>query len=438
MDYQQTLDYLFGQLPMYQRIGAAAYKADLNTTIELCKHLGNPEQTFPSIHVAGTNGKGSVSHTIASILQEQGLKTGLATSPHLKDFRERVKINGSMIPRDVVSGFVAEHRSYFDTIKPSFFEMTMGLSFDWFARQKVDVAVIETGMGGRLDSSNVVRPVLTIITNIGLDHMQFLGSTPREIAVEKSGIIKQGIPLVIGRRQTEIHDIFESAAVKCQSPLFVASDHFKVTGDHFKVTGSAVQVENGLELRAMEVEHQGVKHQYLTDLMGDYQAENILTVLQAMKTLRLPDGKKVSENAVREGLRKVIANTGLAGRWQQLMTNPRVICDSGHNTDGIRRILAQLQSLPHDQLRIVFGMVEDKERKEILKMLPRNAVYYFCRPSVMRGLEANKLAMDASLFGLNGNTYDSVQDALTSAREDASPNDLIYVGGSTFVVSEVV
>ena len=431
MDYQQTLDYLFDQLPMYQRIGAAAYKADLNTTIEFCKYLGNPEQAFPSIHVAGTNGKGSVSHMIASILQEQGLKTGLATSPHLKDFRERIKINGSMIPRDAVSGFVAAHRPCFDRLNPSFFEMTMGLSFDWFARQKVDIAVIETGMGGRLDSSNVVRPVLTIITNIGLDHMQFLGSTPRDIAVEKAGIIKQGIPLVIGRRQTEIHDIFESAAAKWGVPLFVAPDHFKITG-------SAVQVGKGLELRAMEVEHLGVKHQYLTDLMGDYQAENMLTVLQAMKVLTLPDGSKVSENAVRKGLRKVIANTGLAGRWQQLMTNPTVICDSGHNMDGIGRIVTQLRSLPHNQLRIVFGMVEDKERKEILRMLPPDAVYYFCKPSVMRGLDAKKLALDASFFGLRGKTYDTVQEALISARKDSFPGDLIFVGGSTFVVSEVV
>ena len=431
MDYQQTLDYLFGQLPMYQRIGAAAYKADLKTTIELCRYLGNPEQAFPSIHVAGTNGKGSVSHMIASILQEHGLKTGLATSPHLKDFRERVRINGSMIPEDAVSDFVAAHRGYFATLKPSFFEMTMGLSFDWFARQEVDVAVIETGMGGRLDSSNVVRPLLTIITNIGLDHMQFLGSTPRDIAVEKAGIIKQGIPLVIGRRQKELNDIFESATAKWQSPLFVASDNFSAIQ-----TGT--QVEKGRELRVVEVEHQGSRHHYLTDLMGDYQAENMLTVLQAMKVLTLPDGRKVSESAVREGLREVIANTGMAGRWQQLMTNPTVICDSGHNVDGIRRIVTQLESLPHDQLRIVFGMVEDKERKEILKLLPPDAVYYFCKPSVMRGLDAKKLAMDASFFGLRGKTYDTVQEALISARKDSSPGDLIFVGGSTFVVSEVV
>ena len=431
MDYRQTLDYLFEQLPMYQRIGAAAYKADLQTTIELCRHLGNPEQAFPSIHVAGTNGKGSVSHMIASILQEQGLKTGLATSPHLKDFRERIRINGSMIPETAVSSFVAEHRSFFDTLKPSFFEMTMGLSFDWFARQKVDVAVIETGMGGRLDSSNVVRPLLTIITNIGLDHMQFLGKTTREIAIEKAGIIKQGIPLVIGRRQTELHDIFESAAARLNAPLFVAPDQYSVLN-------SDVQNTDGRALRMVDVKHKGAVQSYQIDLMGDYQVENLLTALQAMETLTLPDGTTVSPDAVLRGLGNVTANTGIAGRWQQLMTNPVVICDSGHNTDGIRRILAQLQSIPHEQLRIVFGMVEDKERMEILNLLPRNAVYYFCKPSVIRGLDANKLAKDASLSGLHGNVYDSVQEALKSAKENASPNDLIFVGGSTFVVSEVV
>ncbi len=431
MDYRRTLDYLFEQLPMYQRIGAAAYKADLKTTIELCRHLGNPEQDFPSIHVAGTNGKGSVSHMIASILQEQGLKTGLTTSPHLKDFRERIRINGSMIPENAVSSFVAEHRDFFETLKPSFFEMTMGLCFDWFSRQKVDVAVVETGMGGRLDSSNVVRPLLTIITNIGLDHMQFLGSTSRDIAFEKAGVIKPGIPLVIGRRQQELHDIFETAAARVQAELFVAPDHFSALN-------AVVQKNGGREMKGVEVEHQGAVKYYQTDLMGDYQVENLLTVLQAMKILTLPGGNKVSPDAVHKGLRNVTENTGIAGRWQQLMTNPLVICDSGHNTDGIRQILAQLQSIPHEQLRIVFGMVEDKERKEILDLLPRNAVYYFCKPGVIRGLDANKLAMDASLSGLHGNVYDSVQDALNAAKKNASRNDLIFVGGSTFMVSEVL
>ncbi|MFP4690644.1 MAG: bifunctional folylpolyglutamate synthase/dihydrofolate synthase [Bacteroidales bacterium] len=431
MDYQQTLDYLFGQLPMFQRIGAAAYKADLSTTIELCRYLDNPERVFPSIHVAGTNGKGSVSHMIASVLQEQGLKTGLTTSPHLKDFRERIRVNGAMIPKDAVSDFVAAHRSYFDSLKPSFFEMTMGMAFDWFARQKVDIAVVETGMGGRLDSSNVVCPLLTIITNIGLDHMQFLGNTPRDIAVEKAGIIKQGVPLVVGRRQPELHDIFESAAAKRQAPLFVAPDHFEVIH-------TGIKVEKGRALKEVKVRHQGAGHLYLTDLMGDYQIENLLTVLQAMKTLTLAGGRKVPASAVRDGLRNVVANTGIAGRWQQLTDKPKVICDSGHNADGIRQILEQLQSEPHDQLRVVFGMVEDKERKEILKMLPRSAVYYFCKPNVIRGLDAKELAMDASSSGLHGNVYPSVQDALASAKEDASPYDLIFVGGSTFVVSEVV
>ncbi len=431
MDYRETLDYLFSQLPMYQRIGPAAYKADLNNTIALSHRLGQPEKNFRSIHIAGTNGKGSVAHMMASVLQEAGYKTGLATSPHLKDFRERIKINGKLIPEDEVTRFVNGHRSFFSRLQPSFFEMAMAMTFHWFAEQKTDIAVIETGMGGRLDSSNIILPELSVITNIGMDHVQFLGPELTDIAREKAGIIKQGIPVVIGQRQAAVQHVFEGAAAKQKTDLTFASDHFSVHG-------SRTVVVNGRPRLVAQVTHQGKACEYSTDLTGHYQLHNLVTVLGAFCVLNRAGRMKVPHDAIKAGLQNVMENTGLLGRWQQIGRRPDIICDAGHNAEGIGMVFDQLAGIPHHTMRVVFGMVDDKERASIIALLPKQAVYYFCRPPVPRGLDARRLASDAGFSGLRGKAFDTVKEALAAAKKDASPNDLIFVGGSTFVVAEVV
>jgi dihydrofolate synthase / folylpolyglutamate synthase len=405
MSYAETLKWLYVQLPMYQRIGGAHYKIDLDKTIQLCAYLGNPENRFPSIHVAGTNGKGSTSHMLASILQEAGFKVGLYTSPHLKDFRERIKINGKMIPEPEVVDFVRKHKRKFEELELSFFEMTAGMAFTYFAESKVDIAIIETGMGGRLDSTNVVTPLVSIITNIGYDHMQFLGDNLEKIAGEKAGIIKHGVPVVISETQQEVEHVFIDAAFKNESPIFFADQ---------------------LGWDFME-----------SDLTGVYQLKNQKGVLQAIRILQDQDWV-INERDISEGLLHVVANTGLFGRWQKLNDKPRAYCDCAHNLNGLLVILDHLSTFNFEKLHIVLGVVNDKELDKILPIFPPEASYYFCRPDIPRGLDERELASVANKHGLKGNSYPSVQEAYQAALKNASPKDLVFVGGSTFVVAEVV
>ncbi len=429
--YYQTLDYLFSQLPMYQRIGPAAYKANLDNTIELCRYLGNPEKKIKSIHVAGTNGKGSVAHMLASIFQEAGYKTGLATSPHLKDFRERIRVNGHLIPEHDVVDFVDNHKAFFEKLSPSFFEMAMALTFDFFARQNLDMAIIETGLGGRLDSSNVIEPELSVITNIALDHTNLLGNSLKDIAKEKAGIIKKNTPVVIGRTQKEVRQVFENVAKKQAAPLFYADNMFELAEVH--------QLnEEGSGILHVALKHEQKKINIRLGLSGMYQAENVMCVVASLEVLKKHKGIMLPESAVIRGLRRVVENTGMQGRWQYIGREPAIICDVAHNHDGIKQVVGQIRSTPHDNLHMVFGMVDDKERPSVLKALPVNAQYYFCRPSVPRGLDTAVLLRDAEGCGLRGNAYESVAAALDAAKQDAAKNDLIFVGGSTFVVAEVI
>ncbi|REE80039.1 dihydrofolate synthase/folylpolyglutamate synthase [Lutibacter oceani] len=405
MNYNSTLNWMFSQLPMYQRQGATALKKDLTNSLALSKHLNFPEKKFKTIHVAGTNGKGSTSHMIASVLQEAGYKVGLYTSPHLKDFRERIKINGKVIKKIEVINFIKKNNLFLSENKLSFFEMTVGLAFDCFAKQQVDIAVIEVGLGGRLDSTNIITPEVSVITNIGLDHTQFLGETLPEIAFEKGGIIKENIPVVIGEYQEETFPVFEKIAKEKKSPLLLASKN--------------------------------IKENYLSDLKGSYQVNNIKTVVETVKVLK-SKGFNISKEHVINGLHHVVKNTGLLGRWQQLNQQPKVICDTGHNKEGLTYVLNQLQNEEFNKLHFVFGVVNDKELKEILPMFPKNAVYYFCKPNIPRGLDALELQQKCLSFGLTGVTYSSVQEAYKTALKEALSNDLIFIGGSTFVVAEVV
>ena len=404
MTYTETTQWMFSRLPMYQQQGASAYKADLSNTILLAKHLGNPENKLKTIHVAGTNGKGSVSSMLASILQEAGYKVGLYTSPHLKDFRERIKINGINISEEAVCSFIAQNKQFFEAQQLSFFEMTVGLAFDYFANEEIDIAVIETGMGGRLDSTNIITPLVSVITNIGLDHTQFLGNTVEKIAFEKAGIIKPGIPVVIGEYTPESKPVFIQKATECKSDIVFASD---------------AETES-----------------YASDLLGDYQEQNKKTVLSTVRVLQ--QHFNIREHDIKNGFAHVITNTGLQGRWQQIHANPTAICDTAHNSHGLKIVLAQLKKQQYKTLRIVFGVVNDKDLTEVLPLLPKEAVYYFCRPNVPRGLDAQILQQHASHYQLNGNTYNSVSEAYHAALKNADKNDLIYIGGSTFVVAEIL
>lgn len=430
MNYTETLDWLFSRLPMFQRIGQAAYKADLNTTIQLLDILGKPQEKFKAIHIAGTNGKGSVSHLIASILQEAGYKVGLYTSPHLKDFRERIKINGEMISEEEVLGFVEKYGSSFEKIHPSFFEMTVGMAYDHFASKQVDFAVLETGMGGRLDSTNVCSPVVTTITNIGHDHMQFLGNTLEKIAAEKAGIIKQGVPIVIGKRQLETSSVFEKAAAEKKAPISFAEDHIefrRLQSENIRFQPFDAWVDNQLYFENL-----------ISPLPGFYQGENLATALQTILVLEKSAIIRIEKKEIQEGIEAVISNTGFYGRWQVLSTNPLIICDTGHNPEGIIRVVEQIKQTYFDTLRFVFGMVGDKNPESILGLLPKNAVYYFCKPDIPRGMEMDVLLEHAQNFGLEGKTYSSVRQAYNAAVNDAGTNDLVFVGGSTFVVAEVI
>ncbi|MGZ4116252.1 MAG: bifunctional folylpolyglutamate synthase/dihydrofolate synthase [Bacteroidia bacterium] len=431
MNYQQTLDYMYTQLPMFQRIGSAAYKANLDNTIAICNLLGNPENKFKSIHVAGTNGKGSVSHILASVLQSAGLKVGLYTSPHLKDFRERIKINGELIPQQIVVDFIEKYKTDFENIKPSFFEMTVGLAFDYFADQKVDIAVIEVGLGGRLDSTNVIKPLVSVITNISFDHTALLGNTLEKIAGEKAGIIKPGVPVVIGESQPEPKSVFIQKAKEKNTFIVFADELFKAKNIFHENNGKLVLV--------MDIEKDGVlAYKNLeSELVGLYQQKNIPTVLCALEIIS-KNGFQLSEKIIRDGIKKVISQTGLLGRWQILSEQPLVIADTGHNEAGIKEVLRQLKETPHEHLHFVLGMVNDKDISTVLSLLPKDASYYFCKANIPRALEGAELARQAEVFALNGNIYDDVPTAVSAAKAAAKKDDLVFIGGSTFTVADAL
>jgi dihydrofolate synthase/folylpolyglutamate synthase len=430
MDYQQTLDYLYTQLPVFTRVGASAYKEDLTNTIALLNILDNPEHKFKSVHVGGTNGKGSTSHMLAAILQVAGYKTGLYTSPHLKDFRERIRINGAMISEQTVVDFVADHKSDFERIQPSFFEMTVALAFDVFAKERVDIGIVEVGLGGRLDSTNVINPLLSVITNIGWDHMNLLGDTLPKIAAEKAGIIKPSTPVIIGEYQPEVADVFINKARQQNAELSFASD----VKSEVKILNTKEHLEF-LEINAPQSSLHALQIQL--DLPGTYQLNNARTVLTAVDELR-KQGFNITNEHIVTALKQVKILTGLHGRWEVLNSNPLTICDTGHNPEGITEVLKNIASVDYDHLHFVIGMVNDKDISKVLSMLPKDATYYFCRPDIPRGLEAESIKEKAASFGLHGDAYGSVKEALTAAQNKATDKDLVFVGGSTFVVAEVV
>jgi dihydrofolate synthase/folylpolyglutamate synthase len=428
MNYSDTLDWMFNKLPMYQRIGAAAYKADLNNTIQLLNLLDNPQNNFKSVHVAGTNGKGSTSHMLASVFQEAGYKTGLYTSPHLRDFRERIRINGEMIPEENVVQFIDNYKEKFEAMELSFFEMTVGMAFDYFSKEKIDIAIVEVGMGGRLDSTNLITPELSIITNIDFDHMKFLGDTRAKIAYEKAGIIKPNIPVVIGETHPETQQVFIDKAKECNSPIFFADQIFDCDKIHIESDTEQqydVWKNSELYMEALEI-----------PLMGNYQQKNLTTVMCALDLLR--DKFNLSEDHIRDGIAKVIRNTHLMGRWQILCKDPLTIADTGHNVAGITEVVRQLAEMSYGKLHFVLGMVNDKDIESVLQLLPRGAEYYFCKADIPRGLDANILAQKAFDMGLRGQVFESVNHAYRSAVNNAHFGDVVFIGGSNFTVAEVV
>jgi len=431
MTYQETIEFLFGQLPMYQRVGAAAYKADLSNTTKICGRINNPQNKLRFVHVAGTNGKGSVAHFIASILQEAGYATGLYTSPHLSDFRERIRVNGNMIPEEDVVGFVGRNQGLLSDIKPSFFEYTFAIALDHFREKGADIVVLETGMGGRLDSTNVVIPEVSVITNIGLDHTQFLGNTIGSIAMEKAGIIKEGIPVVICETRETTQNIFTDVARAKNSEILFADQRY-ITGNTESISGSQPMLK--IPVSDLKCEDTTI---LLSGLPGTYQALNIPGVLQVIDILN-GKGYRINDHHILNGTRDVITNTGIRGRWELLSENPGVICDIGHNMDGIREVIANLEKMDYNRLHFVYGTVNDKEVDKILKILPPDAEYYFCKPDIPRGYDLSLLAKDAEKAGLSGETFTSVRGAVLMAEQNAADNDLIFIGGSTFVVAEVL
>lgn len=429
MNYQETIDFLFSSLPMYQRTGKAAYKANLDNTIALDTVLGHPHLRFKSIHVAGTNGKGSVSHMLASIFREAGYTTGLYTSPHMVDFRERIRVNGEMIGEAQVVGFVGRIKDEIDRIQPSFFEMTVAMAFDHFAREKVDIAIIETGMGGRLDSTNIITPVVSLITNISMDHAEFLGDTEVLIAREKGGIIKEGVPVIVGKNSDEVRDVFTEMAREKGSGI-IFSDRIR---NFLFQTFTASQTSH-FHFKNHET---GESEIILTDLTGTYQSENINVVLTTIGLLR-EAGWDLSEDAVVNGFAHVKRNTALRGRWEILGANPRIIADTAHNESGVRAVMTQLKQVPFKRLHIVWGMVGDKPVDAIIQHLPQEAVYYFTQPSIPRALPVEGLVQRAGAAGLKGESYPTVAEAFAAAGKAAGQDDTIYIGGSTFVVGDLL
>ncbi|MFN8241254.1 MAG: folylpolyglutamate synthase/dihydrofolate synthase family protein [Bacteroidales bacterium] len=429
MNYSETIEYLYSQLPVYHRIGKAAYKANLDNTIALDNHFGNPHQSFRSIHVAGTNGKGSVSHMLASVLQEAGYKTGLYTSPHLRDYRERIRVNGAMIAEEEVVRFVEENRLILEKIKPSFFEMSVAMAFNYFRKEKIDIAVIETGLGGRLDSTNIINPLVSVITNIGFDHMELLGDTLQKIAMEKAGIIKKGVPVIIGERSEETAPVFMRAAADSGSELVFADSEFSfswVERDPASASSSFRLTKCSNDFHADGI----------TPLSGEYQSKNIVTVVSVLEKLHYT--LDFGWDSILAGIRNTVINTGLTGRWQVLGSNPLVICDTGHNSHGLRYVMKQLGSISRGKLHMVVGFVNDKDLDSVFPLFPRDALYYFTRASVPRAMDQDLLKERAGKAGLNGKSFRDVTSAVHAAREAANPSDVIFIGGSTFVVAEVV
>ncbi len=427
--YKDTLCFLFEQLPMFQRIGPAAFKKDLTNTLALMEALGEPHRKYPCIHIAGTNGKGSVAHMLAAIGSAHGLKTGLYISPHYKDFRERIKVDGQYVSREYVVEFTDRYRHLFDTIKPSFFEITVAMAFDYFAREKVDLAVIETGLGGRLDSTNVITPVLSVITNISYDHQQFLGDTLPLIAGEKAGIIKQGIPVVIGETQEESAPVFRVKAGQMAAPIEFADAHFRLVWRNEDENFTVYDVFRDGKLYLPDLK---------TDLHGPYQQKNLATVLESVEALKKTSALQVRQDRLRHALAHVRELSGFMGRWQMIGRSPDILVDSAHNEGGLRPVMERLAALPYRRLHIVFGMVNDKAPDAVLGLLPKNACYYFARADIPRGLDAKTLKDHAGRSGLKGRAYSSVRNALKAAKRAAGPEDLVFVGGSIFVVAEVV
>ena len=428
MNYTETLNYLFSKLPMFHRIGAAAYKNNLDNSIALDKILHQPHKTFKSIHIAGTNGKGSTSNMLAAVLQKQGYKTGLFTSPHLKDFRERIRVNGKMISKKYVSDFVQQYLKEFDIMQPSFFEWTVALAFDYFRHCNVEVVVIETGLGGRLDSTNIIRPELSVITNIGWDHVNLLGDTLEKIAAEKAGIIKENIPVLIGETTVQTKKVFLKKAEENASPIYFVSNNCKV---QLKKKFLEYLVFDA-ELKSGEV-YRNLK----LSLAGDYQLKNIATVLSAIEILK-DSGFSIEKKNVIKALLNVRQLTGFTGRWQVLGTKPLIIADTGHNVDGIKTVIRQICKISFKKLHIVIGMVSDKDIMPVLKLLPKHAICYFCNAKIPRAMPAKELRSKAIEVGLQGEYYTSVKRALLSAKKAATAQDLIFVGGSTFTVAEVL
>jgi dihydrofolate synthase/folylpolyglutamate synthase len=427
MDYAQTLQYLYHRLPMFHRIGKAAYKADLDNTLALCAHLGNPERQFKSVHVAGTNGKGSSSHLLAAALQSAGYRTGLYTSPHLKSFTERIRIDGREIEEAAVVDFVAGHQDAIEAIQPSFFEMTVGMAFDYFARQRVDIAVIEVGLGGRLDSTNVITPLVSLITNISYDHQDILGDTLPQIASEKAGIIKPDVPAVIGERQDELAPVFREKARQAGAPIYFAADWYRVVDKGIGGMRRLVDVWEGETLFLPDLSCQ---------LLGEYQLKNIPGVLQALQLLGAA-GFPVRTEHIRTAFAAVTDLTGLKGRWQVLGQNPLTICDTGHNEGGVRELVQQLAHQQYRKLHFVFGTVKDKDLSLVFPLLPREAQYYFCQADIPRAYPAAELREAAQGYGLRGTAVANVNAAIREARRQAGPDDLIFIAGSTFIVAEI-
>lgn len=416
--YKEAIDYLYSSLPVFQRVGAAAYKGDLKNTLALCQALGNPERKFKSVHIAGTNGKGSSSHMLAAVLQSAGYKTGLYTSPHLKEFTERIKIDGSEVSREFVIDFVNRMKPVLEKIKPSFFETTVAMAFDYFVREKVDVAVIEVGLGGRLDSTNVITPEVSLITNISWDHMDLLGDTLERIAIEKAGIIKPGVPVVISERQWEVMDVFLKKSSEEKSRIAFAEDNF------------------GIEALGMGEYRVNKKSVYQLELKGNYQQRNLAGVLATIDELK-KKGFAISDKNIFQGLSKTIQLTGLKGRWQKLNDKPLMVCDTGHNEAGIKEILGQISQQKFNKLHFVLGMVKDKDQAKVLSLLPKDADYYFCQAKIPRAMPAQELQEKSGEFGLKGKVIEDVNAAIAEAKRSATQDDMIFIGGSTFVVGEI-
>jgi dihydrofolate synthase/folylpolyglutamate synthase len=429
MTYTETIEFLYSNLPVFHRIGKAAYKADLVNTLALDAYIDHPHTKFTSVHVAGTNGKGSVSHMIASVLQEAGFKTGLYTSPHLRDYRERIKINGEMIPEKEVVSFVEKNISVINLLKPSFFEMSVAMAFDYFARSEVEIAVIEAGLGGRLDSTNIITPVLSVITNIGHDHMEMLGDTLEKVAGEKAGIIKNNVPVIIGEKHELTTDVFLSEASKKSSELVFADEVYNCTLKDF-------DSDSGYRRFSLSKSHDNWKVEGETPLGGDYQAKNIPVGVCAVDILR--KHFRISDQNIMDGIKNTVVNTGLEGRWQVLGKTPLIVCDTGHNKEGLEYVIGQINSSQKEKLHMVIGFVNDKDLTHVLPLLPKSAIYYFTKASVPRALDEKILKEKASHFGLLGDSFDNVGSAFAKARTNASKNDMIFIGGSTFIVADLL